>query len=56
METKPDVAVIDYSMPLVNGLEVTRQIRASLPKTEVLILTMHDNESLIEELLKAGAR
>jgi DNA-binding NarL/FixJ family response regulator len=55
-ETKPDVAVIDYSMPLVNGIEVTRQVRAQLPKTEVLVFTMHDNETLIGELLKAGAR
>ena len=56
IETKPDVAVLDYSLPLVNGIEATRQIRARLPKTEVLIFTMHDNETLIEELLKAGAR
>src|SRR6476620_6492265 len=56
LETKPDVAVIDYSLPLINGVEATRQIRARLPSTEVLIFTMHDNEALIEELLKAGAR
>jgi DNA-binding NarL/FixJ family response regulator len=56
IETKPDVAVLDYSLPLVNGMEATRQIRAGLPKTEVLMFTMHDNEALIEELLKAGAR
>lgn len=56
IQAKPDVAVLDYSLPLVNGLEVTRQIRARLPKTEVLIFTMHDNETLIQELLKAGAR
>jgi len=56
LETKPDVAVIDYSLPLVNGVEATRQIRAALPHTEVLIFTMHDNEALIQELLKAGAR
>ena len=56
IETKPDVAVVDYSLPLVNGVEVTRQIRARLPRTEVLIFTMHDNERLIEELLEAGAR
>ena len=55
-ETRPDVAVLDYSLPLVNGIEATRQIRARLPKTEVLIFTMHDNETLIQELLKAGAR
>ena len=56
IETKPDVAVLDYSLPLVNGIEVTRQIRARLPRTEVLIFTMHDNETVIEELVRAGAR
>ena len=56
IETKPDIAVVDYALPLVNGVEVTRQIRARLPKTEVLIFTMHDNETLFDELLRAGAR
>jgi DNA-binding NarL/FixJ family response regulator len=56
VETKPDVAVIDYSMPLINGLEVTRQIRTRLPKTEVLIFTIHADEMRIHELLRAGAR
>ena len=56
LETKPDVAVIDYSLPLINGLEATRQIHAALAGTEVLIFTMHDNDVFIEELLKAGAR
>jgi DNA-binding NarL/FixJ family response regulator len=56
IETKPDVAVIDYSLPLINGIEVTRQLRARLSNTEVLIFTMHDNETVVEELLQAGAR
>ena len=56
IETKPDIAVIDYSLPLANGIEVTRRIHAQLRKTEVLIFTMHDNETLIQELVKAGAR
>ena len=56
LEVRPDIAVVDYSLPLVNGLEVTRQIRKRLPRTEVLIFTMHDNDTLIDELLKAGAR
>jgi DNA-binding NarL/FixJ family response regulator len=56
VETKPDVAVVDYSLPLINGIEVTRQIRRRLPRTEVLIFTMHDSEALIDELLRAGAR
>jgi DNA-binding NarL/FixJ family response regulator len=55
-DMKPNIIVLDHSLPLVNGIEVTRQILAHLPKTEVLIFTMHDNEMLIEELLKAGAR
>ena len=54
--TRPDVVVIDYSMPNLNGLEATRQIRASLPSTEVLVLTMHDSESLVREVLSAGAK
>ena len=56
VETKPDVAVVDYSLPLINGIEVTRRIRRRLPGTEVLIFTMHDSEALIEELFRAGAR
>ena len=56
VETKPDVAVIDYSLPIINGLEVTRRIRAQLPKTEVLVFTMHDDETLVTRLLQAGAR
>ena len=56
IDTKPDVCVVDYSLPLMNGLEVTRQIRAHVPNTEVLIFTMHDNEMLVQGLLKAGAR
>src|SRR5262249_18188318 len=56
IKSKPDVAVLDYPLPLVNSIEATRQIRTCLPETEVLIFTMHDNEFLIEDLLKAGAR
>jgi DNA-binding NarL/FixJ family response regulator len=56
LECKPDVAIIDYSLPLMNGIEATRQIRARLPDAEILIFTMHDNTVLIGELLEAGAR
>jgi DNA-binding NarL/FixJ family response regulator len=56
VETNPDIAVLDYFMPLLNGIEAARQIRAHLPKTEVLIFTIHDDEKLIEDLLRAGAR
>lgn len=56
METKPNVAILDYSMPLVNGVEAARQIRKRNPDIEVLIFTMHDNEALVGEVLDAGAR
>jgi DNA-binding NarL/FixJ family response regulator len=56
LEVEPDIAVLDYSLPLINGVEVTRQIRSRLPKTEVLIFSMHDNETIFDELLRAGAR
>jgi DNA-binding NarL/FixJ family response regulator len=56
IETKPDVAVLDYAMPLINGIEATRQIRARLPSTEVLIFTVHYEDQLVQKCLKAGAR
>jgi DNA-binding NarL/FixJ family response regulator len=56
VETQPDVAIIDYSLPMMNGVEATRQIRARVPAAEVLIFTMHDTDVLIGELLEAGAR
>lgn len=55
-ETKPDVAILDYAMPLINGVEATRDIRARLPNTEVLIFTVHDDDALIQKCLRAGAR
>jgi DNA-binding NarL/FixJ family response regulator len=56
LQHRPHVAVIDLSMPELNGLEATRRIRQSLPETEVLIFTMHESEELIREVLVAGAR
>jgi len=54
-QLKPHVAVLDIGMPLLNGVEATRQIRKLSPQTEVLILTMHDSEVLVQEVLEAGA-
>ena len=52
----PHVAVLDISMPELNGIEATRQIRRVSPSTEVLILTMHNSEGIVSEALEAGAK
>ncbi|MEY4387913.1 MAG: hypothetical protein RLY20_3196 [Verrucomicrobiota bacterium] len=52
---KPDIAVLDVTMPELNGLDALRLIKVESPKTKVLILTMHDSEALAEEVLEAGA-
>ena len=52
----PDVVVLDISLPILNGIDATMQIRKAVPTAEILIFTMHDNESTIQDVLHAGAR
>jgi DNA-binding NarL/FixJ family response regulator len=54
--TKPDVAILDYSLPRVTGVQATRQILAQVPTVEVLIFTLHDSEMLMRDAFNAGAR
>ena len=56
LETKPDVAILDISMPMLNGIEAARQLLRRLPDLRVLILSMHVTEAYIIQALKAGAK
>lgn len=54
-EVPVDIALIDINMPKLNGIEVTKRIRLSRPLVKVVVLTMHDDESYVVEVVKAGA-
>jgi two-component system, NarL family, response regulator NreC len=56
LEVQPDIAILDIGMPLLNGIEATRQILRRLPDMRILILSMHANEAYITQALQAGAR
>jgi DNA-binding NarL/FixJ family response regulator len=55
-QLKPDVIVMDISMPDLNGMEAARRIHKILPKTGILILTMHFSDQLVRDVVEAGAR
>jgi two-component system response regulator NreC len=52
---RPDVAILDVAMPLLNGIEATRQITKRVPGTHVLVLSMHADEAYVTQILQAGA-
>lgn len=54
--TRPDVVLLDIGMPNLNGLEAARQILTCCPEIAILILTMHDSDNVVREVLRAGAR
>ena len=55
LELKPDVNVVDISMPELDGVEVVRQIREAVPHSKVLVLTMHESDQMVQRALDAGA-
>jgi DNA-binding NarL/FixJ family response regulator len=55
-EARPDIIVLDVSMPNVSGLDLILQMKKILPKVEILVLTMHDSERIVAQALRAGAR
>ena len=55
-EFQPDVAILDVTMPLLNGIEATKQIATASPRTKVLILTIHESDQLSRKAIEAGAR
>lgn len=54
-ELRPDVVVIDLSMPKLSGIEATKILKRKYPETNVLVLTMHENEEYVFQILKSGA-
>jgi DNA-binding NarL/FixJ family response regulator len=56
LQTLPDIVIVDYSMPMMNGLEVSRRLKSMHLRTEPLILTMHESEELLTEAVLAGVR
>jgi two-component system, NarL family, response regulator NreC len=52
----PDVAILDISMPILNGLDAARELKKSSPKTKTILLTQHDEDQYVTEALRAGVR
>jgi two-component system nitrate/nitrite response regulator NarL len=54
--TKPDLVIMDISMPGMNGIEATRIIKENDPNAKILVLTMHDNQEYLNQIIRSGAK
>jgi DNA-binding NarL/FixJ family response regulator len=55
-ESTPDIAILDYSLPGLNGLDLAHALKREMPRVEILLYTMHDREEIIMDVLRAGVR
>jgi len=55
-QTRPDIAILDYSVPELNGFDLSHALKREFPRIEILIYTMHDREEIIMDVLRAGVR
>ena len=55
-EVHPDIAILDYSIPELNGLDLSHALKKEFPRIEILLYTMHDREEIVIEVLRAGVR
>jgi len=55
-EAHPDIAILDYSIPELNGLDLSHALKKEFPRIEILLYTMHDREEIVIEVLRAGVR
>jgi two-component system, chemotaxis family, chemotaxis protein CheY len=55
LELQPDLILLDYSMPVMNGLEAAKAIRKLAPKTKIVVFSLHTENTIREEALRAGA-
>jgi DNA-binding NarL/FixJ family response regulator len=55
-QTRPDIAILDYSLPELNGLDLSHALKREFPRIEILLYTMHDREEIIMDVLRAGVR
>jgi len=55
-ESRPDIAILDYSIPELNGLDLSHALKREFPRIEILVYTMHDREEIIMDVLRAGVR